>query len=717
MEAIKIILFVVLLGYSAYSVISYWSRRGESKSAIQELARRTPVRTLTAEEQEALVPFLLSLQQAKDKLVDVGVRQLAGDFVSHGLSVQGNDTTHDTLGGVEVLLPYDAKSFIAESNRADVVVGGKVAIVVGLNGAFDLLGGRERALKSKEEQRDWAKGKAGPATPGFAANAVGLIDGVEEPIDIQPLVQVNVLSQRDETPAEALDRVGVGYASAAVSLFSLAAIAWLIAGAGLRGAAGQALLAAGILLAMAGCWFLRRRRKPVPQKVNRVEGMLFAVEVTSAANSGVTTTQTFLGDRFPLVFPPRWTSHITVPSETQVVVDMRVEDYSVVAVGRQFSITNEHALAAPVYWGRYLVLAILGAVFAVIAWVLTPEQGVVADALHVKSVLKPGGIRRITQATDAQAAPPAAGDMVHLQVKAACQIGESSGVNPAPVDCSRLRAGGSPLAWAPLSLDQQLQDAYEGKSLDSRSDIRLSYLLGSASLRPGVGGSYLPNYAPAPDIHRIRRVGAFITSLNSSCAAAGTAAEPCKALRSLLQEKVLQMDGEKLDLAKVGIDDEAIASGTTVLQIRAHLRALHQHEVSRALEPQLKALVASQRGGILIQSTQPVDATPPQSRSDDWIAQWDAYQKLGEASALHEVDRQGMVTLVQNQADGALHLAIDETRTPARVYAAMARLLLLALGLALLLWYLPLAVMRIKAARARQALLVKSYENVARRML
>ncbi|KAG1244676.1 hypothetical protein G6F65_021664 [Rhizopus arrhizus] len=68
---------------------------------------------------------------------------------------------HDTLGGVDVVLPYDARDYLLEDNQAEVAMTEKFAIVVALNGQFDIAGGRDRDLRRQKQGQQWSGGKVG----------------------------------------------------------------------------------------------------------------------------------------------------------------------------------------------------------------------------------------------------------------------------------------------------------------------------------------------------------------------------------------------------------------------------------------------------------------------------------------------------------------------------------------------------------------------------
>ena len=155
LNTIQVILFVVVLVWSAFSLITYAARRSDNKGALRDLKQSgESLRQLSAEEQTLVQPFLFhpANPEKPASLISPEVFSLTGEFIRHGLETgQGGTTLHDTLGDVDVVLPYDARSFLqAEHNEAEVVMTEKFAIVVALNGQFDLSAGRERELRRQK---------------------------------------------------------------------------------------------------------------------------------------------------------------------------------------------------------------------------------------------------------------------------------------------------------------------------------------------------------------------------------------------------------------------------------------------------------------------------------------------------------------------------------------------------------------------------------------
>ena len=165
LNMLKLGLMLIILIWSIYSGITYMARRSDNKGALRDLRQDgQPARRMTDEEQALVQPFLFDPAKPKKQaqLINDGVYPLHGAFVRHGIEAsQGGSTMHDTLGDVDVVLPYDARSYLVENNHAEVVLTEKFAIVVALNGEFDLAGGRERELRRQKQDQQWNSGRTG----------------------------------------------------------------------------------------------------------------------------------------------------------------------------------------------------------------------------------------------------------------------------------------------------------------------------------------------------------------------------------------------------------------------------------------------------------------------------------------------------------------------------------------------------------------------------
>ena len=226
LNMLKLGLMLIILIWSIYSGITYMARRSDNKGALRDLRQDgQPARRMTDEEQALVQPFLFDPAKPKKQaqLINDGVYPLHGAFVRHGIEAsQGGSTMHDTLGDVDVVLPYDARSYLVENNHAEVVLTEKFAIVVALNGEFDLAGGREREQRRQKQDQQWNSGRTG-ALQSVIDLEVDPPEADEAPPTAEQLAQaerelddatrVEILAQRDETPAEVAARQGAVSAS------------------------------------------------------------------------------------------------------------------------------------------------------------------------------------------------------------------------------------------------------------------------------------------------------------------------------------------------------------------------------------------------------------------------------------------------------------------------------------------------------------------------
>ena len=174
--------------YSLFSGITYLMRRSENKQALRSLQQGAgqPVRRLDPNERAALEPFLFEPANPARAmpLQGDGVHVLEGAYLQHGLSTgQGGSVMHHTIGDVEVILPYDAADFLEPHNRAEVVFGSKCAIVVRLNGSFDLPGAHARAQRRQQQTQQWQSGRSGEVTDVDPEGVAEVVAAVQEQAD------------------------------------------------------------------------------------------------------------------------------------------------------------------------------------------------------------------------------------------------------------------------------------------------------------------------------------------------------------------------------------------------------------------------------------------------------------------------------------------------------------------------------------------------------
>jgi len=183
---------LLLLAFGCWSLLMYFGRRSDDKVRLKELRSQKAIGTLTHHEVMALQP-LLGMPPTPGKPLELqshSLVRLNGPSVEHSLTLQGSTTRHYLIGGVEVLLPYDAIEHLQPYNEAEVVLADRCAIVVRLNGSFDLLQAREHARLKQLADHHWTQG-----TTGTTDDVTEVPDG-----------ELRVLRQRSETSYEVSER-------------------------------------------------------------------------------------------------------------------------------------------------------------------------------------------------------------------------------------------------------------------------------------------------------------------------------------------------------------------------------------------------------------------------------------------------------------------------------------------------------------------------------
>ena len=130
---LKFILSVILVIIMIYNLVKYFTVRRSHHKARKQLLQDRPIRKLTSIEKQ----ILNSLSDIRDLSGD-NVYRLSG--ISEILTFHTNSNasvTHYTIGGVEVILPYDAVLYLDDNNKAEAALtsDNKMA-VVSLNGEF-----------------------------------------------------------------------------------------------------------------------------------------------------------------------------------------------------------------------------------------------------------------------------------------------------------------------------------------------------------------------------------------------------------------------------------------------------------------------------------------------------------------------------------------------------------------------------------------------------
>jgi hypothetical protein len=360
-----VFLNLCLLAYGGYSVFRYYKRRSSNKAAYQKLCNSPVLRNLSDEEKAALQPFLL----AQKITVDNEVRALSGPFLQHGLIFQGSRTLHNTIGGVDVFLPYDALDCADTQNEAQVVMSDRCAVVIRLND-FEILDARDRAQRQQASDSQWLRERSSTLLNSAEADHEGLpMASAPDTPDVQSerysRGEVVVLSQREETPEEVKQRLGGSYTWASL-LFGLLTfvLLWMVTWEQM-GDINTWLLGLGIFSCVCAVWLYVRKpnANPLasqPKSVQRVRGLLKQLTITSAQNASQKQLNLFVGDTQSVILPFHWQAAATRVLGNVVTLELRSHDFSAVSFGKQWSVTDEWRRFQPVYWGRHLLHFLLG---------------------------------------------------------------------------------------------------------------------------------------------------------------------------------------------------------------------------------------------------------------------------------------------------------------------------------------------------------------------
>lgn len=608
LDLLKLLLLLAMLGYSLYGVIRYQSRRRASKRILRSLTQAgTPPREATAEELTLIQPFLTrpGKRNRPLKLANGKVYRLRGEYLRHGLTANGGgEQMHDTLGGVEVILPYDASDFLQGNNDAEVMLADKVAIVIRLNGEFDLAGGRERGVRRQEQAQQWVGGQVGEMSD-IDAPSEGLTPDEED------IVRVDMLGQRDETPAETTARqsAGLGFGPAVVLI--LAAVSAGIATVTEDVVRLGCSAVAGLLLLCALWLIWGPRRWPVSKRVNHVRGAFTAVQLSHPNNSAAVSQHWFLGDKLHLMLPKHWLPHLVVPASGRVDAELRVDDYSVVRLGKHFSIDAETRAYPRVFWGRHVVLAIT-ALLLLVGVAMVSGGGLRGDVLQTKAWLLGAQTRTYDNAGALHDASPAAGTMVTLKGEARCSLTTVRQGMPA-VQCGTLRWGGGTPQAPRLHEDEQAFAMYSGKFLRTRANPMLDVMVQQQMYRNAQDNplAYL-NQMQGRNQRRffdVIGVPKAISDVDAYCARLNAKSQTgCTALRDAMVENLLS-DKEHTNwkaLAQAAEQGAPNAGRTMVISAQglSKVRRLAQ----RVAAPQVEGIVAaaadatlrSQRGGVVL---------------------------------------------------------------------------------------------------------------------
>lgn len=712
-----IILKLVLIGLALFSYLSYKSRRSDNHGALAQLRQAPVLRTLTPDEALALEPLRVAggLSWAPE------VRALRGRFSRHGIEVNGAQTLHDTLGNVEVLLPYDALAFLHDDdNDAEVVLSAKQAIVVRLNG-FTVVDGRARTLQQASAHGD---DDLPPPLPG--QNDPADADAtLSRPVQHIAETPVEIRERRVETPEEAALRQPTSRVWKMAGLWVLAFVLMLVVANADLGGARVPLLLAALAMAGAAVWWQWRRPAPAaptkPLAVNRVHGPLRLVELPNPTNAALRTYHYFLGDALQVQMPAHWQHSGRLPLGQPVEMEILATSGEVLAMGSAWSQVDEARRFPAVRWGQHVVLLTVGLVALLAA--LLNNHGVIDDMALAWQGVRGGETRSDATAASLAQRPPRGGDRVRLRGEGQCELALTplQDIDAAIVlpDCSRVRWGGTPVRLPGLQMPAALLSLYRGDYVSVRED-NMSAMLRLLMLQQAGADPYAQAALSARHSGGkiVSGMGNLVEVVEQACAAG---LEDCDALKRGIVEELAataDVDGRELALDSWPLlarelrraveegNDGMLMPSSQLSALQDITRGHAGTAIARQLQTLAPQLLSLQQGGVVL-------ATPHDLRGDADAVRHDAADVRAESV----LDRweQAMTTLatpvpftvdglvVGRHKDAAgLRLEVNTDADQRRIVAAAASTLALLLASALALGQAVLLCRAVARARARR---------------
>lgn len=370
MDTLRLILTVVLLGWSVISVITYLARRSDSKYAMRDLRQAGhPTRQITDEERAAAL-----VAYKADVATNADVYQVAGAIRRHGLTANGNTTWHHVIDDLEVTPFPDWDALIEEDNRVEVVLAKKIALPISINGVslMEALAERARTGRVQEQLRE---GELGTVLEAPSAQDTSRV--------------VTITASRTETLEEARLRYegnGSGWAC----------LMWLcclgIAIASLLSAQAQPWLAVPAVIGAIGSGWMLRQRLARPKlnsaEIRSLRGP-FRFDIASIENgtgSTIAIGNPQVGE-LAVTYPKHWLAYLAQHSDAYqnrvCDIDIDLKNQQVVRHER-LSIYDELRRFPVPRWGRHLVMVLGASITLVFSLILArPLDSAVERAVRV----------------------------------------------------------------------------------------------------------------------------------------------------------------------------------------------------------------------------------------------------------------------------------------------------------------------------------------------
>ncbi|MED5389747.1 MAG: IgaA/UmoB family intracellular growth attenuator [Pseudomonadota bacterium] len=706
MEALailKILLIVFVLGSTLYSVIVYQGRKKSSLKSLTAFRRDAVAARKLDPTEQRLVDTLLEQTDRKTvgRLTGDDVYPLSGNYLRHGLETNGNTVWHDTIGGVEVLLPYDAEYFLREHNDALVVLADKQAIVIALNEDFDLAGAVDREQRREQKQNQWDSGEYGELSSVFR--------DPDEPEDREG-PSLTIREQRDETPAEVEARRGRGIALMPAFLWTLT-FAFL----GIAMAVETPLFTGICLLTSLACallalfLFFRRRSLGDPLKVNQVSGQvrLTPVAVDEFDNVRISVT---LNESIGFELPHHWRPFITYEDGQHQEMAIRVDDYSVVSYGNRMSLDEEVRRFPPVYWGRHLTLAIIAGI--ALLYPLSSVTQLSRDILFAGQWLRGADTVTLTTPQQIRTQPPSPGMAVQIDGNGHCAI-EQGGYSPR-FNCRHIYWG----ADAPQSSHTQASEVslrlQDNTLLKTEKD---SYLTLLAITK---GWNTYQNGTPVI----FTNLPGIIDTVDAACDAGDGSRDverQCRHIhRFFLERLAFTLDTRPETWSALRADVQArqhsdapvhaITGENLVNKLAAYLRQLVNALNADRSQDIARDIANSQQGGVMIRLSQGrVPDSLQQANRYDGSTMLNALLAMIDDPEGKPFSLQGMVTAYEKNNDTTPELSLDLTRTASNAKDSLIMVVWLLIATTMLIGHGVMTVIRFRQRTNRDKAVAALY--------
>lgn len=566
-----------------------WQRRRDARFFFERLRRQAPLRVLSVKERAALEPLYACL----DLTVHIGVRALSGPHARDVVRNWGTSFVRDAVGGVDVLLPFDAADHLAGQNTAEVVLGPGYAIVVRLN-VFDITTAGSRALR----------------TP-----ARHLGERMEHPEERR-------LRRRPGTPWAAAGLAMLANACGVALLWDNGPWAWGVLGTGLA----LMLLSAGL--------YLRRQVGPAAlQHVVRVRGRVNRLQLLRPGDPAGTGCHVLIGNDQRIRPCHDWNESEGLQAGHRIDAEIYRHSRRVLSLGPGWSMLDEHRRYPPVPLARHALMLTVALVSLCLA--LWASNGPMHEVQRATQLFSAHQLRTDADPGSLLRRPPAAGDGLHLRVRATCELvpQERQGHTLATPDCNRVRWGASQ-AVGELEIAEPILQL---GSYDTR--LRTQYT-GTADLLAA--------------FRQVTGLGDLLENVDAACSQGLDACVDLQAtvLRLLSWQSDRTASGghdwaSLMRVARLG-SEEAALDGLTlpshvVRQINDAVQQAADDHVLARWAAQTPTLLAQQQGGVVLVNVSPGEQRPGSTASHDTAhAEW---QRMQAAATLPQpVTVSGTVT-------------------------------------------------------------------------